>query len=307
MLSPYNPNWPEIYQQQSKDIKSCLGEDFLEIHHIGSTSIPGMIAKEDVDILCVVKNLQKSMILKEIGYDFRGEYNIPLKYSFSKNTDQFKVNLHIVEDGHGFISLNLKFRDYLRSHKEAAKEYAELKQKLAQNPKSREKRWGFSEYNLGKNVFIKDILAKAGFNDFIVNLATHDKEWEEYHRIRKAEIFEGEAFEYNPNHPTITAENHFHFVLYKGVQIVAVSHIEFWDKDTAILRPFATDSIQQKKGYGSFLLDFLEGWIKLSGKSIIKLHASDEAIEFYRKRGYSEMEFEEESLFDDCTDMGKIL
>lgn len=266
-----------------------------------------MIAKDDIDILCVVKDLVESRKLEEIGYNFRGEYNIPLKYSYSKNTEAYKVNLHLVEKDHGFISLNIKFRDYLRTHKDAAKEYAELKTKLLENPNAAEKRGLFSEYNLGKNLFIKDILRCAGFDDLIVNMVAHDKEWEEYHRIRKAEIFDGEPFEYNPNHPTITAEGHFHFVLYKGTEIVAVSHVEFWDEKTAILRPFATDRKHQGKGYGSFLLDFMEKYIKLNDKLIIKLHAYNVSLNFYKNRGYVDMDFEEESVFDNCTDLGKIL
>lgn len=306
-IHAYDPEWPVIYLKQSEDIKNCLKNNFIEIHHIGSTSIPGMIAKEDVDILCIVENLEESKKLSEIGYIFKGEYNIPLKYSYSKNTDEYKVNLHIVEKNHGFISLNLKFRDYLRENKSAKEEYAKLKNKLLDNPKASLKRGMFTEYNLGKNLFIKDILEKSGFDELIVNLASHDREWDEYHRIRKKEIFDGADFEYNPNHPTITAEGHYHFVLYKGVEIVGVSHIELIDENISILRPFAIDAAHQRKGYGSYLLKIMEKWVKQKGRSILKMHADNEAVPFYKKHGYEEMEFDEESLFEDCTDLGKLL
>jgi len=307
-LYEYDSNWPNIFSNQAEEIRSCLGQNCLEIHHIGSTSIPGMLSKQDIDILCIVEDLEASRILDDIGYQFKGEYNIPLKYSYSKNTEDFKVNLHIVKPSHGFISLNLKFRDYLRQEKDIALQYASLKRKILEDPISSERtQMGISKYNLDKNLFIKDILNKAGFDDFIVNFVLHHKEWEEYHRIRKGEIFNEDNIIYDPNHPTITAENHYHFVLYKGAEIVSVAHIEFWDEKTAILRPFATDRKHQGKGYGSYFLRFLERWLKSQGKLIVKLHASNDAVEFYKNRGYKEMEFDEESLFKNCTDLGKEL
>lgn len=304
----YDSKWPEVFQKQSSKIHNCLGANCLEIHHFGSTSIEGMVAKRDIDILCVVQDLNQALKLEEIGYKFRGEHNVPLRYGFSKNREEYKVNLHVVLRGNNFISLNLKFRDYLRLNPSEAKKYSVLKRKLIEDPQSHIKNnAGFSMYNLGKNLFIKDILLKAGFNDLVVNHTLHDREWVEYHRIRKAEIFNNSEFEYDPHHPTISAKNHFHFVLYKGINIVSVAHIEFIDNSFAVLRPFATDGKHHNKGYGSYMLRFLESWMKNCGVKTIKLHAYNNALNFYKNRGYIEMNFDEESMFEDCTDMGKYL
>ena len=86
-------------------IKDVLAKMAIEIHHIGSTSVAGLSAKKDLDIMLVIDCLQNSLLLQKIGYTFKGELNIPLRYYFSKNTNESKVNLHVCEKTHGFISL----------------------------------------------------------------------------------------------------------------------------------------------------------------------------------------------------------
>ncbi len=272
---PYNPNWPNMFAKEATFIKHILGEHCLEIHHIGSTSVPQLNAKQDLDILCIVDELQNSLILQNQGYNFKGELNIPLRYYFSKNTIQSKVNLHVVENGHGFIKLNLYFRDYLRDNDDARIAYAMLKDELLKDPASYIKTSsGFTGYSLGKNKFIKSILQKSGFNDFNVNFCMHDNEWVEYHRIREEQIFTPRQIVYDRNHPTISADNNYHFVLYKGIIIVSVAQIELLNTTEAALRSFATDTPYKKLGYGTYLMQMLEKWVKQQDRKVIKIHAN---------------------------------
>ena len=121
-------------------------------------------------------------MLQDLEYTYKGEINIPLRYYFSRNNENAKVNLHVTEKNHGFIPLNLCFRDYLRKHNNAKNYYEKLKFNLLQDPKSFQKIDGmFSGYALGKDKFIKDTLQKAGFNYLIVNFCMHYNEWQEYH------------------------------------------------------------------------------------------------------------------------------
>ena len=110
---PYNPAWPQLFQGEAASLKQALGERCISVYHIGSTSVPGLCAKEDLDILCVVDSLPSSLILQGVGYVFKGELNVPLRYFFSKNASISKVNLHVCEQDHGFINLNLSrlFKD----------------------------------------------------------------------------------------------------------------------------------------------------------------------------------------------------
>ena len=96
----------------------------------------------------------------------------------------------MVEVEHGFIQLNLCFRDYLRVHENARLAYAVLKEQLLKDPAAYKKTdLSFTGYSLGKDEFIKNTLEQAGFVGFSINFCLHDNEWETYHRIREEQIF----------------------------------------------------------------------------------------------------------------------
>ena len=73
-LVPYNPEWPKLYEQYSKELKEALTTNIKQLYHIGSSSIPGLVSKPTIDIICVVHNLKtvKEPLLK-IGYITKGE------------------------------------------------------------------------------------------------------------------------------------------------------------------------------------------------------------------------------------------
>lgn len=306
----YNPKWPSMFEVEADIIKQAITDNIINIYHIGSTSVPGLKAKQDIDILCVVKNLSDSLLLCKAGYLFKGELNVPLRYYFSKNTSLSKVNLHVVEEIHGFIARNLCFRDYLREHKDVCLEYAELKEQLLKDPNSYQKHsLHFTNYNLGKHRFIKDVLEKAGFNDLCIGFCLHKDEWDRYHCIKEQQIFNSTNVAYDRNHPSITAENNYHFILYKGVNIVAVAQVELLLKDPEVmaLRSLATDSRYKKQGFGSYIMKNIEKWGKYQGRKIIKMHARLNAEQFYRNLGYSDMLFNDPSIQKEYIDLGKEL
>jgi len=304
----YSPEWLRIFEQEAASLRTILGAHCLHIHHFGSTSVPGLISKENIDILCVVDKLKESLNLQNFNYLFKGELNIPLRYHFSKKTSHSKINLHVVEQDNGFINLNLTFRDYLRTHPEDRKAYGELKQKILEHPQAHTRdKSGFPLYSLAKNSFIKEILEKAGFNDRTLNFCLHNEEWETYHRIRKEQIFSPFGIEYDPNHPSIRADNHFHFILYKGTSIVSVAHIELINETIAALRSLATDEPFKNQGHATYLLSRLEKWIASQNRTTILMHANPEAEHFYRKLRFKDMAFGEPCTFTSYIDLGKTL
>ena len=208
----YNSNWPTLFQGEAQLIKDTLGQSCVDVHHIGSTSVPNLCAKDDIDILCVVTSLKESLSLQKVGYTFKGEINIPLRYYFSKNNETSKVNLHVCEADHGFIKLNLTFRDWLRTHDTDRDAYANLKHQLLGDPTSIERVDGkFAGYTLGKNDFIKSILDKAGYQDITYTYCIHYKEWE------MAETLSGS------NVKNLTQSQHM--VMYKGSKIIGYAQI----------------------------------------------------------------------------------
>lgn len=57
----YDPNWPKLFKKEAEQIKQALGSNCIEVHYIGSTSIPGLSAKPIIDILPVVQKFKRSI------------------------------------------------------------------------------------------------------------------------------------------------------------------------------------------------------------------------------------------------------
>ncbi len=160
-LVPYTPEWDSIFKAEAELITRALSEALVDIHHIGSTSIPGIVAKSIVDILPVVKDIHDvdrlTPSLEALAYEARGEFGIPGRRFFMKRLNGRRTfNVHIFEKGHPDIERHLRFRDYMRTHPEEADAYSELKKSLIiQFPDNME------QYCWGKEDFIKAIEAKA--------------------------------------------------------------------------------------------------------------------------------------------------
>ncbi|MBL8676023.1 MAG: GrpB family protein, partial [Alphaproteobacteria bacterium] len=86
-IVPYNPAWPQMFGEEAAHIKQALGDACIAIHHVGSTAVPGLCAKPKIDIIAVVKEGVVSIsLLKKIGYEYKGEFNIPFHFGFSKRS-----------------------------------------------------------------------------------------------------------------------------------------------------------------------------------------------------------------------------
>lgn len=320
-VMPYNDQWPIFFQRCEKEIKEYLTDNIIEIHHIGSTSVEGLSAKNVIDILCVVKDLDKAKHqLAETDYKYKGEYNIPFRFYFSNSKNsEFKVHVHVCKEKlgnlrNGFIDLNLKFRDYLRNNISARNEYAKLKNDILEDPNARKQEKGkFSNYNLRKNTFIKEILDKANFDGYLFNFCTHELEWQEYHRIRKEQIFDVINREYKKDLSVVNEPNRYYFCFYKGTKIIAISQIHIMnDKDYAIIRAVVVDKPYQKQNIGANMMGLLEEWLKQNNIQKSFLHALMSAVEFYKKLNYKEMSFKDPKRIItqntvEMVDMGKII
>lgn len=301
----YDPTWPQQFADESAKIRTVLGENCIAVYHIGSTSVPGLSAKPLLDIMLVVKNITQTNRsgLESLGYIDRGELGMPFRIYMHRGAPQHTHHLHIWEQGNPEIEKHLLFRDYLINNESAKRQYADLKQKLALQYRNEHR-----SYTTLKDHFIKDLIAKTGFAGLTIVQPLHAKEYEEYHRIRKKEIFEPLLnVVYDPNHPTMTDLNHFHFILMKGIDVIGISQVEILDAQIAILRMLAIDQQYQKQGYGSYLLKQMERWITSQGRIKILMHAAIRAEHFYRKYGYVDMEFNDVGISAEHVDLGKNL
>jgi GrpB-like predicted nucleotidyltransferase (UPF0157 family) len=159
---PHNPRWREASEVESKRVTDVLGENVVAIHHIGSTAIPGIYAKPIIDLLVEVKDIikvdEQSSAMASLGYEVMGEFGIPGRRYFRKNSEDGvrTHHIHTFKVGSEQVKRHLAFRDYMIAHPEDAQRYSELKRGLA-----REYPTNIDRYMDGKDAFIKEIDEKA--------------------------------------------------------------------------------------------------------------------------------------------------
>jgi len=141
----YRPTWPAKFAEIATPLRQALGALALRIDHIGSTSVPGLAAKDRIDIQITVQSLIPAVeeALARAGYR-RSERNtgdhIPpggstdlqewTKWFFSPLDPDQAVNVHVRIQGRANQRYPLLFRDYLRAHPAIAEAYAFVKQGL---------------------------------------------------------------------------------------------------------------------------------------------------------------------------------
>lgn len=159
---PHDPLWRDAFEEEAKQVATALGENVLAIHHVGSTSIPGIYAKPIIDMLVEVRDITgvdgHSSAMESLGYEVMGEYGINGRRYFRKdNQGGIRTHhIHAFETGSGHIERHLAFRDYMIAHPLDAQSYSELKRRLAQaHPQS------MDAYMDGKDGFIKEMERRA--------------------------------------------------------------------------------------------------------------------------------------------------
>jgi GrpB-like predicted nucleotidyltransferase (UPF0157 family)/GNAT superfamily N-acetyltransferase len=303
---PYDPQWPHIFQTEAACIQKALGDNHRIIHHVGSTSIPGLAAaKPIIDIIAVVNNGEKTIApLQNTGFSHRGEYNVPFRHYFTKR-GQNDFNLHVFEQNNAEIELNLLFRNHLRQHPSARDQYAQLKADLLADESNHQKNGAmFVGYTLGKDPFIRSILHDAGYAKRRLLRPTHHQEWADYHRIKKTAILDPLGIAYDAHHPSITSCTAQHFILCDGITTRSMGHIDILGQSGAVLRAVATDKPFQNQGYGSEILNLMEKWLKKQSILFLHTHSLSDAQWFYKKRGFVEWPPDFPGATDTPTDMG---
>lgn len=156
VLESYNPEWAELAGAWIDRIRTVGGDAVVEVHHIGSTSVPGMLAKPIIDLMPGLRSFETGFEIVEameaLGFDARGEFGIPRRHYFHRED----VHVHCYVVGEGQWQDQLDFRDYLREHPDARAEYAALKRALR-----RRYRFDPQEFSNQKSEFVAEILAVA--------------------------------------------------------------------------------------------------------------------------------------------------
>ena len=158
-LFPHNELWHELFAGEKGRLQNSIGEMILAIEHIGSTSICGISAKPILDIAVGIEKYSDGekciKLLKDLGYEYRGEHGISGRHYFVKGEPRTH-HLHMVALNSDFWRSHLLFRDYLRRNPAAAGEYDKLKKELSEKYQNDR-----DAYLGGKADFIEKILKIA--------------------------------------------------------------------------------------------------------------------------------------------------
>ncbi|BAW79385.1 hypothetical conserved protein [Candidatus Nitrosoglobus terrae] len=161
IVTDYNKNWPQMFEVKATVIRDILKDELVEIHHIGSTAVPNLKAKSIIDIMLIVKDIEKvdnfNPVMIGIGYEPLVEFGIKGRRYLQKGGENRTHQIYIFQyDNQSEIERHLVVRDYLKLHHEDAIKYGKLKERLAQKfPKD------IAGYCDGKNGFVQNLEQRA--------------------------------------------------------------------------------------------------------------------------------------------------
>lgn len=158
-IVPYSPGWPIQFQTWRARLIDSIGTTAKRIEHIGSTSVPGLASKPNIDIQVSVADLEleDSYVphCEATGLQLRSR-DAAHRYFRPSRGFAREVHLHVCEVGGTWEREHLLFRDFLRMHPEARDAYAAMKLQAALEWE--DDRIGYTE---AKGEVILDLLEQA--------------------------------------------------------------------------------------------------------------------------------------------------
>lgn len=163
VLAEHDPTWTREFSHEVQRLRPAFGTLLFELHHVGSTAVPGILAKPVIDILAIVSDVHaldpQAATFEALGYEVMGEFGLAGRRYFRKD-DSVGVRTHHVHayarDSASEIERLLDFRDYLREHPATAHAYSDLKQALVERCHG-----DMRCYSDGKTAFIREVEQRA--------------------------------------------------------------------------------------------------------------------------------------------------
>ena len=135
-IVPYDKEWTALFKKEKSILVKALGRVAIDIQHVGSTSVPDMSAKPIVDIAVGIKTIRDFGLcfepLQNAGYIFGPDASNWREFFFTKGQGEIiTCHLHLLKYDGELWKNYLAFRWYLRTNRKCAREYAALKERLA--------------------------------------------------------------------------------------------------------------------------------------------------------------------------------
>jgi GrpB-like predicted nucleotidyltransferase (UPF0157 family) len=134
VLAAYDPAWPQMAAPHGERL-AVLGATLVAVHHIGSTSVPGLAAKPIIDLMPLVTSLAALDAargrLEALGYNWHGEFGIAgRRYCTLCDALGNRIaHAHFFSADSPQVERHIAFRDYLRAHPAAARAYEREKRR----------------------------------------------------------------------------------------------------------------------------------------------------------------------------------
>lgn len=156
VLENHREEWAEEFERVKRALLSVHGENVVDIQHVGSTAIKGIMAKPMLDVAVLFRRIADSVFeaMAENGYTYYGEVTSGKHLFILRGQNEISLqHVHCYEENNsGLFYEQLRFRDFLRSHPAYAKEYEALKVKLLELYADDRKK-----YTVGKQAFFDKI------------------------------------------------------------------------------------------------------------------------------------------------------
>lgn len=133
----YDSKWVDDFKQIKGEIEEALKDLVIVIEHVGSTAVPWLAAKPIIDLDVVIdrKDLKKVIfLLEKHGYIYEGDLGLKDREAFRYEGKEYLKthHLYVCPQDSKELKRHLAFRDYLRKHPDAVKEYSKVKKEAAE-------------------------------------------------------------------------------------------------------------------------------------------------------------------------------
>lgn len=161
-----DPVWTDKYECEEQRVRAAAGEGLLGVHHVGSTAIPDVPGKPALDVLVAFDSFERMDAAAERIEEDHEEFE-----RFSENDSSILLinwadnhavfhRIHTIDD-EDKIRNQILFRDYLRDHADARREYEEVKREAvtdhADDP---------GDYTKAKSHIVADLIERAHAADY---------------------------------------------------------------------------------------------------------------------------------------------